>query len=153
MQVHSLIGYAWCSTLLSAILCSQVCTFTARCTQCSHATNVAIFGAIVLTVICIDKIDYMVFFYLEPVNMYVNIFGIVFATGASPVLLYIRRSVIDLYICSLELGSVSCCEPAQPRQHSHSALSTARVWCTWNAGGQSHGCGTFAQDRRLSRPQ
>jgi hypothetical protein len=43
---------------------------------------VVIVNVVVLITTCIDSLqDYMVVLYLAPINMYVNIFGIVFATG------------------------------------------------------------------------
>jgi hypothetical protein len=43
--------------------------------------------------IYVDSLNFMFIFYLEPINMYVNIFGIVFATGALLALLQANRLI------------------------------------------------------------
>jgi hypothetical protein len=43
--------------------------------------NVVIFNILILLLVCIQSIDIMIVNYLGPINMYINIFGIVFATS------------------------------------------------------------------------
>jgi hypothetical protein len=45
--------------------------------------NTAIFNIIMLLVIFVNSIPFHLVLFLEPINMYVNIFGIVFATSTS----------------------------------------------------------------------
>jgi hypothetical protein len=64
--------------------------------------HVAVFNIIVLLAICIDRINFMVPMFLEPVDMYVNIFGVVFATSASLTVLF-APLLMCIHIYSLEL--------------------------------------------------
>jgi hypothetical protein len=73
--------------------------------------NTAIFNIIMLLVIFVNSIPFHLVLFLEPINMYVNIFGIVFATSKSRQCFSLRRrDDTDLSNCSLELGPCTCCK-------------------------------------------
>jgi hypothetical protein len=69
------------------------------------AIYTVIFNFIVLLVVSVNSIDFTVTLYLQPINAYLNIFGVVFATGAS----FVPRPVASLVevFGSVEFGPFS----------------------------------------------
>jgi hypothetical protein len=68
--------------------------------------HTVIFNFIVLLVVSVNSIDFMVTLYLQPINAYLNIFGMVFATGASFVHPLVA-SLTEVPFGSVEFGSFS----------------------------------------------
>jgi hypothetical protein len=73
---------------------------------------IVIFKAMIAPLIYVDSLNFMFIMYLEPINMYVNIFGIVFATGASLALLR-TICLMNSLGCSVELRPSSYYKPGR----------------------------------------
>jgi hypothetical protein len=110
-QSHSPIGCAWCSTLALAISYFLVSAFKEGLGHTSLTMNTVIFDIVMFLVFCMNSIDFLDPVYLQPVNAYVAIFGVVFETSTSlPARYGISGTDTDASVCSLELRSFTCCE-------------------------------------------
>jgi hypothetical protein len=110
--------------------------------------NAVIFNIIMLLVICVKSIPFHLVLVVELLNMYVNIFGIVFATSALRASAFLRaiRHDMNLPIYSLELGPSTCCESDHLNRRASSVLSTASARCQRDPGGQCGGSRRQRQD-------
>jgi hypothetical protein len=109
--------------------------------------NAAIFDIVLFFVFCMNSIDFVDPVYLQPVNAYVAIFGVVFATSTS---LADRCGVsgtdTDVSVCSLELRSFTCCESNNWGQQISSASTRYRR----DAGPRWYRFGTQRQGGTIS---
>jgi hypothetical protein len=100
--------------------------------------NAVVFNFAVFLAIVFDSVDVSFILYLQPINVYVNIFGIVFATGTF--LASLELSELTRFH-SLELGPSSSCKLSRPCQPGSPALLTASVPRQRDTRVRIHGCG------------